>query len=109
MEMLDDVKILDFTTNVAGPGASAIATDFGAQVIKIEAQSGDSARTYAPFIEGKGMTHAWVNRGKKSIVMNLKDPRAVEVCKKFAADAETFWLKASVPASWTVWALATRP
>ena len=88
MEMLDDVKILDFTTNVAGPGASAIATDFGAQVIKIEAQSGDSARTYAPFIEGKGMTHAWVNRGKKSIVMNLKDPRAVEVCKKLAADAD---------------------
>ena len=54
MEMLDDVKILDFTTNVAGPGASAIATDFGAQVIKIESQTGDSARTYAPFIEGKG-------------------------------------------------------
>ena len=50
MEMLDDVKILDFTTNVAGPGASAIATDFGAQVIKIESQTGDSARTYAPFI-----------------------------------------------------------
>ena len=73
--MLDDVKILDFTTNVAGPGASAMASDFGAKVIKIESQSGDSARTYAPFMDGKGMTHAWINRGKKSVVMNLKDPR----------------------------------
>ena len=88
MEMLDDVKILDFTTNVAGPGASAIATDFGAQVIKIESQTGDSARTYAPFIEGKGMTHAWINRGKKSIVMNLKDPRAIEICKQLVKDAD---------------------
>ena len=88
MEMLDDVKILDFTTNVAGPGASAIATDFGAQVIKIESQNGDSARTYAPFIDGKGMTHAWVNRGKKSMVMNLKDPRAIEIVKKLVVDAD---------------------
>lgn len=64
------------------PGASAMASDFGAKVIKIESQSGDSARTYAPFMDGKGMTHAWINRGKKSVVMNLKDPRAIEVCKK---------------------------
>ena len=86
--MLDDVKIIDFTTNVAGPGASAMASDFGANVIKIESQSGDSARTYAPFMDGKGMTHAWVNRGKKSVVMNLKDPRAIEVCKKLIKDAD---------------------
>ncbi len=88
MEMLDDVKILDFCSNVAGPGASAMATDFGANVIKIESTVGDSARTYAPFIDGKGMTHAWVNRGKKSIVLNLKDPRAIEICKKLVADAD---------------------
>lgn len=86
--MLDDVKILDFTTNVAGPGASAMASDFGAKVIKIESQSGDSARTYAPFMDGKGMTHAWINRGKKSVVMNLKDPRAIEVCKKLIKEAD---------------------
>ncbi|NCB24236.1 MAG: CoA transferase [Bacteroidia bacterium] len=88
MEMLDDVKILDFSSNVAGPGASAIATDFGANVIKIESVTGDTSRTYAPFIDGKGMTHAWVNRGKKSIVLDLKDPRAIEICKKLAADAD---------------------
>lgn len=86
--MLDDLKVLDFTMNVAGPSAAAIFTDYGATVIHVESQTGDSARTYAPFIEGKGMTHAWVNRGKKSLVMNLKDPRAVEVAKKLAADCD---------------------
>lgn len=86
--MLDDVKILDFCSNVAGPGVSALATDFGANVIKIESTVGDSARTYAPFIDGQGMTHAWVNRGKKSIVLNLKDARAIEICKKLVADAD---------------------
>ena len=106
MEMLDDVKILDFTTNVAGPGASAIATDFGAQVIKIESQTGDSARTYAPFIEGKGMTHAWINRGKKSIVMNLKDPRAIEICKQLVKDADGL---VEAPASGIVSVSAMRP
>ena len=56
--MLDDVKILDFTTNVAGPGASAIATDFGAQVIKIESQTGDSAQKLAVQIEADARTRA---------------------------------------------------
>lgn len=90
MQMLDDIKVLDLTANVAGPSATAIFTDFGARVIHIEAQTGDSARTYAPFIDGKGMTHGWVNRGKQSLVMDLKDPRAVEVIKKLAADCDVF-------------------
>lgn len=90
MEMLDDIKVLDLTANVAGPGATAIFTDFGATVIHIEPTSGDSARTYAPFCDGKGMTHSWVNRGKKSLVMDLKDPRAVDVVKKLAADCDVF-------------------
>ena len=34
------------------------------------------------------MTHAWINRGKKSIVMNLKDPRAIEICKQLVKDAD---------------------
>ncbi len=86
--MLEDVKILDFCSNVAGPSASGLATDYGATVIKIEATSGDPCRGYAPFIDGKGMSHAWVNRGKKSIVLDLKDPRAIEICKKLAAEAD---------------------
>lgn len=86
--MLDDIKVLDFTTNIAGPGAAAIFTDYGARVIHVESQTGDTARTYVPFLEGKSLAHAWINRGKESLVMNLKDPRAVEVVKKLAADAD---------------------
>lgn len=90
MEMLDDLKVLDLTANVAGPGAAAIFTDFGATVIHVESITGDSARTYAPFADGKGLTHDWVNRGKKSLVMDLKDPRAVEIIKKLAAGCDVF-------------------
>ena len=57
MQMLDDIKVLDLTANVAGPSATAIFTDYGARVIHIEAQTGDSARTYAPFIDGLSLIH----------------------------------------------------
>jgi crotonobetainyl-CoA:carnitine CoA-transferase CaiB-like acyl-CoA transferase len=88
MGMLDDVKVLDFCTNAAGPVASAEMADYGAQVIKIESMGGGPERTYVPILEGKSLTHAWVNRGKKSITLNLKDPRGVEIVKKLAKDAD---------------------
>ena len=86
--MLSDVRILDFCQNVAGPGISAMASDYGADVIKIEPMEGDPARSYAPMIDGKGMTGAWINRGKKSITLNLKNPEAIEICKKLIATAD---------------------
>ncbi len=88
MEMLEGVKIIDFCINVAGPHASAIATDYGATVIKVEARNGAPCRQYAPYIDGVGFSSCWVNRGKKSITMDLKDPRAIEICKKLIAEAD---------------------
>lgn len=86
--MLKGVKIIDFTLNITGPTASALAMDYGATVIKVEPQTGDPCRGYAPYIDGKGMSHAWANRGKQSVVANLKDPRGVEMCKRLIADAD---------------------
>ena len=57
MGMLDDVKVLDFCTNAAGPVASAEMADYGAQVIKIESMGGGPERTYVPILEGKSLTH----------------------------------------------------
>ena len=88
MEMLEGIKILDFAVNVAGPHVSAIATDYGASVIKIEARNGAPCRGYAPYIDGIGFSSCWVNRGKKSVTMDLKDPRAIEACKKLIKDAD---------------------
>ena len=88
--MLSDVKIIDLCQNVAGPGISAIASDYGAEVIKIETMEGNPERLYAPMIEGQGMTGAWINRGKKSLTLNLKDPEAIEIIRKLAADTDVF-------------------
>ena len=90
MHMLDDIKVLDLTTNVAGPSAAAIFSDYGATVYHIEAPEGDAIRNLFPRMDGKSLAHGWMNRGKKSLALNLKDPRAVEVVKKLAAECDVF-------------------
>ena len=86
--MLGDVKVLDLTTNVAGPHAAAILTDYGAEVIKIEIPGcGDDNRTFpALFPDGKSIVGAWVNRGKKSVTLDLKKPKSIEIIKRMIPD-----------------------
>lgn len=89
-EMLKDIKILDFTTNVAGPTCAAMFADYGADVIKIERPVlGDDNRGFAPALENnESLPSSWSNRGKKSVVLDLTDPRGVEIAKKMIADAD---------------------
>ncbi len=81
--MLEGVKVLDLTTNVAGPHASAMLTDYGAEVIKIEIPGkGDDNRTFPVlFPDGKSIPSAWVNRGKKSVTLDMKNPKSIEIIK----------------------------
>ena len=76
---LDGIKILDLTSVVFGPYASQILADYGAEVIKVESPEGDSTRNTGPRLEeGLSAIFLGVNRNKKSICLNLKDPEARE-------------------------------
>ncbi|MEM9498917.1 MAG: CoA transferase [Pseudomonadota bacterium] len=77
--LLSEVRVLDLTTSVAGPYATMLLADFGAEVIKVERPQGDDARHWGPpFLDGEGLWFLSVNRNKKSVVLDLttEDGRA---------------------------------
>ncbi|HEY6981437.1 CoA transferase [Reyranella sp.] len=86
------VKILDFTRVLAGPYASYQLALLGADVIKVEARDGDEMRfgSRANDWEKRGLAAPWVavNAGKRSITLDLKKPKAIEIIKRLAAKAD---------------------
>jgi CoA:oxalate CoA-transferase len=96
-EMLAGIKVVDLTSNFAGPVAAAMLGDYGAEVIKIEKPKvGDDCRAFPPKMDNISIIFAQINRGKKSVVLDMKDERALEVVKKMIADADVL-LESSRP------------
>lgn len=88
-EMLENIKVLDFTMNAAGPSCAGILADYGATVIKVERPGyGDDNRQFPPMMDGQGFIHFWCNRGKKSVTLNLKDPEGLAIAKKLALSCD---------------------
>ncbi|WP_167495126.1 CaiB/BaiF CoA transferase family protein [Eubacterium maltosivorans] len=82
---LEGLKILDFSTLLPGPFATTMLADLGAEVLKISGPGKpDIVLDYPPFIEGTTVSanQAWLGRNKKTMLLNLKKPGAVEVVKK---------------------------
>ena len=75
MQPLADVLVLDFTTLLPGPLATLMLAEAGAQVIKIERPGGEDMRRYEPRFDGESAMFAMLNRGKKSLVLDLKSER----------------------------------
>lgn len=72
LSLLAGVRVLDLTTSIAGPYATMLLADFGAEVIKVERPHGDDARHWGPpFLEGEGLWFLSVNRNKQSVVLDL--------------------------------------
>lgn len=87
--LLEGVKVLDFTTNVAGPVATATLADYGAEVIKVERPgTGDDNRNFPPMMDGQGFIHFWCNRGKKSITLDLGDPDGKRIVERLVRDCD---------------------
>jgi crotonobetainyl-CoA:carnitine CoA-transferase CaiB-like acyl-CoA transferase len=85
---LDGVRVLDFTTTIAGPHCTRLLADLGAEVIKVEAPQGDMMRTRPPLRDGASTSFGQLNAGKKSIALDLKSPAAVAAVKRLAATAD---------------------
>lgn len=80
---LEGIKVLDLTRVLAGPYATMILGDMGAEIIKIEAKgTGDDSRAFGPYVNGESAYFMSINRNKKSITMNLKNPEAIKVFKE---------------------------
>ena len=69
---LEHLLVLDLTSHLSGPYCAMLLADHGAEVIKIEPPSGDSARTMPPFVDGESAPFMTWNRNKRSVVMDLK-------------------------------------
>jgi formyl-CoA transferase/CoA:oxalate CoA-transferase len=87
---LDGIKVLDLSHYLAGPYCTMILADLGAEIIKIEEPGkGDGSRQWGPpFIDSESSYYLSVNRNKKSISLNLKAPRGVEIFNKMASSAD---------------------
>ena len=82
---LEGLKVLDFTRVLAGPFATMILGDLGAEIIKAEPLNGDESRSWPPILEkGESGYFLSLNRNKKSITLNLKDPRAKDIVFQLA-------------------------
>ena len=95
MNALSDITILDLTRVLAGPYATMMLADYGANVIKIEVPGkGDDTRSMGPFKNGGSMYYANVNRNKKSITLNLKSEEGkkmfLEMVKKADVVVENY-------------------
>ena len=89
---LAGVRMLDVTEHLAGPFCSMLLADMGVDVVKIERPGlGDTTRAQGPFAE-KGISFAFtmVNRNKRSLTLNLKDRRGLEVARRLAAEIDIF-------------------
>ena len=85
---LSGLRVLDFTTTIAGPHCTRMLADLAAEVIKIEAPDGDMMRTRPPMRSGASTSFGQLNAGKKSVALDLKSPAAVEAVRRLATTAE---------------------
>lgn len=86
---LEGIKVLDMTQFLAGPYCGSVLADMGADVIKIETPSmGDFVRTARPQINNTSIYYENMNRGKKSVTLNLKTKEGKEIFRKLIAKAD---------------------
>lgn len=86
---LRGVRVIDVSSVIAGPFATNLLADFGAEVVKIEQPGvGDACRAMGPFARGESLRFPSLNRNKKFVTLNLGDPRGAALFRRLAADAD---------------------
>jgi CoA:oxalate CoA-transferase len=82
------LRVLDFSTTIAGPHCTRMLADMGAEVIKVESVEGETMRTRPPVRNGFSSAFGQLNVGKKSLVLDLKSPDAVEIIRRLVESAD---------------------
>src|SRR5438067_9825996 len=91
---LDGVRVVDFTTTIAGPHCTRLLADLGAEVIKLEApDGGDMMRSRPPLRNGASTSFGQLNTGKKSVILDLKRPEAVDIVQRLVATTDVLVVK----------------
>ena len=86
---LEGLLVADFSRVLAGPFATMMLADLGARVVKVERPgTGDDSRAYGPFVDGRSLYFARVNRGKQSVALDLKQPEDLAVARALALRAD---------------------
>ncbi len=85
---LAGVRVVEFCHVAAGPFCGMLLADFGAEVIKVEPPDGDAMRQWPPITEGFSENFASINRGKRSIALDLKDPAARDHARQLVLQAD---------------------
>jgi crotonobetainyl-CoA:carnitine CoA-transferase CaiB-like acyl-CoA transferase len=88
---LGGVRVVDLTSSLAGPTSTQLLAALGAEVVKVESISGDHARAWGPpFWEGQGAMFLAANAGKRSLAVDLGDPRGLEAVLRLVERADVF-------------------
>jgi itaconate CoA-transferase len=87
---LAGIRVVALEQAVAGPLCTRHLADLGAEVIKIERPEGDFARRYDTAVKGWSSYFVWLNRGKRSLTLNVKHPEAKEILTRLLEEADVF-------------------
>ncbi len=86
---LKGMRVIELAHIMAGPVCGLMLADMGADVIKVEKPAGDDSRRFVPpEIKGESAAYMMMNRNKRGISLNLKDPAAVDILRKLLAEAD---------------------
>jgi crotonobetainyl-CoA:carnitine CoA-transferase CaiB-like acyl-CoA transferase len=87
---LAGLRVIELANFIAGPLAGTLLADMGADVIKVEPPQGDMARATPPIRNGESVSFVALNRNKRSLVLDLKQPQAIEILRQLAAKSDVF-------------------
>src|SRR6266850_7876423 len=82
------LRVIDFSTTIAGPHCTRMLADMGAEVIKIETEEGETMRTRPPVRNNCSTAFGQLNVGKNSLVLDLKSPKGSEAVRRLVATAD---------------------
>lgn len=88
MNALNGIRVLDLSTTISGPYCTRLLADIGLEVIKIEPPGGEKLRGLPPLRDGVSSAYGHLNAGKKSIVLDLKDPAGADAFRRLLLDAD---------------------